>query len=64
MQYKFFTFPVAPSSEQEEELNSFLRSHRVLSVDKELSHNAIKPFNKKKQPLRSAVDHYNVLIFN
>jgi superfamily II DNA helicase RecQ len=36
MQYKFFTFPMAPSLEQEEELNRFLRSHRVLSVDKEL----------------------------
>ena len=36
MQYKLFSIPAAGDNETEEELNRFLRSHRVVSVQKEL----------------------------
>ena len=35
MQYKMFTIPSSGSSDQEEEMNRFLRSHRIVSVTKE-----------------------------
>ena len=37
MQIKIFTIPVTFSSSQEEEINRFLRSHRVLTVDRHFS---------------------------
>ena len=36
MQTRFFTVPASAPAESEAELNAFLRSHRVLSVRKEL----------------------------
>ncbi len=36
MQYEIFTIPVFNSEEQIEKLNSFLRGHKVVQVDKEL----------------------------
>jgi len=36
MQVRFFTIPVMDSAAAEAELNSFLRSHRILAVEKEL----------------------------
>ena len=45
MQLKFFTIPVMNPEESEAELNSFLRTHRVLTVRKELVTNEGKtPF--------------------
>ncbi len=35
MQYKFFVIPIKSYAEAEDELNRFLRGHRVLSVHKE-----------------------------
>ncbi len=36
MQYKFFTFPITQYSTQEENLNKFLRSHKVVEIEKHL----------------------------
>jgi hypothetical protein len=36
MQFKLFSIPATGDAEAEEELNRFLRSHRVVSVEKEL----------------------------
>ena len=36
MAFKFFTIPLPDSSQAEVELNGFLRSHKVLSVDRRL----------------------------
>src|SRR3989304_10088219 len=36
MQFKLFSIPATGDSEAEEELNRFLRSHRAVSVQKEL----------------------------
>ena len=36
MQFKLFSIPVTGDAESEEELNRFLRSHRAVSVQKEL----------------------------
>ena len=36
LQYKFFSLPVACGQDFEEELNSFLRSRRIVSTRKEL----------------------------
>ncbi|MDR2573812.1 MAG: HRDC domain-containing protein [Desulfovibrio sp.] len=36
LQYKFFSLPVSCEREYEEELNSFLRSRRIVSIQKEL----------------------------
>jgi superfamily II DNA helicase RecQ len=35
MQYKFFVIPIKNISDAEDELNRFLRAHRVLSIHKE-----------------------------
>lgn len=34
MGFKFFTIPIQNAEQVEEELNAFLRSHRILSVDR------------------------------
>lgn len=34
MQFKFFAIPIDSSGQNENELNKFLRSHRVLTVDR------------------------------
>ena len=34
MQVKVFSLPVLPTAAQEEEVNKFLRSHRVMTVDR------------------------------
>ena len=39
MQYKVFTLPVFDSVQIEDELNKFLRSHKVVSVEKKLIEN-------------------------
>ena len=39
MQFKLFSIPATGNSEAEEELNSFLRSHRAVSVQKDLVEN-------------------------
>ena len=36
MQFKLFSIPATGDTEAEEELNRFLRSHRAVSVQKEL----------------------------
>lgn len=36
MQYEIYTIPLAESSESVEKLNKFLRSNRIISIDKEL----------------------------
>ena len=40
MQYAFFTIPINNSEEEKEELNRFLRGHKILSVEKQLVVNA------------------------
>ncbi len=35
MQFKSFVIPVGNASEMESELNAFLRSHRIITIDKE-----------------------------
>lgn len=37
MQYKIFTIPVLAGKPQEDEMNVFLRSHRIVAVDKQFS---------------------------
>lgn len=46
MQYKFFSVPAINSelSGQEEEFNSFLRSHRIINVQRELINNGANSF--------------------
>lgn len=39
MQFKLFVIPATGDAEAEEDLNRFLRSHRAISVQKELVHN-------------------------
>ena len=34
MQFKFFMLPVADSTQGEDELNKFLRSHRILTTER------------------------------
>jgi hypothetical protein len=36
MQFKLFSVPASGDAEAEEEMNRFLRSHRAMSVQKEL----------------------------
>ena len=36
MQYKFFTFPVATNEIMEEELNKFLRSNKIVEIEKHI----------------------------
>lgn len=40
MQYKIFSIPLYGDKAQEDELNLFLRSHRIAAVDKHFSENA------------------------
>jgi len=44
MQIKVFTIPVFSNEQDTEELNTFLRSHRVLSIEKEFVNNTIHSF--------------------
>ena len=37
MQIKIFTLPLTPTEEQTEELNRFLRGHRVIDLKRELA---------------------------
>lgn len=37
MQFKFYTIPILDGKAQEEEMNLFLRGHKIVSVDKQYS---------------------------
>uniref|UniRef100_Q3APY0 HRDC n=1 Tax=Chlorobium chlorochromatii (strain CaD3) TaxID=340177 RepID=Q3APY0_CHLCH len=39
MQIKLFTIPISDSGAPEEELNAFLKTHKIVSVDSELANN-------------------------
>ncbi len=43
MQYKFFTFGISQYQQQEEELNKFLRSHKVVEIEKHLVSSSAVP---------------------
>ena len=43
MQFKLFSIPATGDAESEEELNRFLRSHRAVSVQKQLVDNGDTP---------------------
>ena len=48
MQYEVFTSPVRANPPQVEEMNRFLRSHRVLSVERRLVEEGQNSFWTKK----------------
>lgn len=43
MQFKFFTIPAVSPADAEEELNGFLRSHRILTVERQFVADAANP---------------------
>ena len=74
MQYKIYTIPVLGGEEQQDELNKFLRSHKIIKVDKEIvdiSGNSYWSFCvtymqssaqlENSQPAKDKIDYKNVL---
>ena len=74
MQYAIYTIPVVGGEEQQEALNKFLRSHKIIKVDKEvvnisgdsywsfcITYMQLPAQLESSQPAKDKIDYKNVL---